>query len=46
MEAEYAFTKAVGEFCRELVREGTFKGNCDELEGTDGAEGQEKGGRR
>jgi hypothetical protein len=27
VEAEYAFTKAVGEFCKEAVREGSFKGN-------------------
>jgi hypothetical protein len=26
VEAEYAFTKAVGEFCREAVKEGSFKG--------------------
>jgi hypothetical protein len=27
MEGEYAFSKAVGDFCREGVREGTYKGN-------------------
>jgi hypothetical protein len=26
VEAEYAFTKAVGEFCKEAVKEGSFKG--------------------
>jgi hypothetical protein len=26
VEAEYAFTKAVGEFCREAVKEGSFRG--------------------
>jgi hypothetical protein len=26
VEAEYAFTKAVGDFCREAVKEGSFKG--------------------
>ncbi len=26
MEAEYAFTKAVGEYCREAVKEGSFRG--------------------
>ncbi len=26
MEAEYALTKAVGDFCREAVKEGSFKG--------------------
>jgi hypothetical protein len=27
MEAEFAFTKAVGEYCREAVREGSYRGN-------------------
>jgi hypothetical protein len=27
MEAEFAFTRAVGDFCREGVREGSFNGN-------------------
>jgi hypothetical protein len=27
MEGEYAFTKAVGDFCREGVREGSYKGS-------------------
>jgi hypothetical protein len=27
VEAEFAFTKAVGEFCREAVKEGSFKGS-------------------
>jgi hypothetical protein len=27
IEAEYAFTKAVGEYCKEAVREGTFRGS-------------------
>jgi hypothetical protein len=27
VEAEYAFTKAVGGYCKEAVREGSFKGN-------------------
>ncbi len=26
VEAEYAFTKAVGDFCREAAKEGSFKG--------------------
>jgi len=27
MEAEFAFTRAIGDFCREGVREGSYKGN-------------------
>jgi hypothetical protein len=27
MEAEFAFTRAIGDFCREGVREGSFRGN-------------------
>jgi hypothetical protein len=39
VEAEYAFTKAVGDFCREAVKEGSFKGGVqDEREGADGRE--------
>jgi len=26
VEVEYAFTKAIGEFCREAVKEGAFRG--------------------
>ncbi len=39
VEAEYAFTKAVGDFCREAVKEGSFTGGVqDEREGADGGE--------
>jgi hypothetical protein len=29
VEAEYAFTKAIGEFCKEAVKEGSFKGGTE-----------------